>query len=111
MVARVYGHCNGREIIFTQQKETNIWSLSVPLAKDDWYVVDVYAEDEAGNISYATKYLYYFDSKSFKVIFLPYEWQCDLLEDEYSVNVLGGCYDAMCTDGTWRSTPCPDTGS
>lgn len=54
---------------------------------DTKYIIDVFAEDEAGNISYVAKYIYLWDGSQFKAIFMPYEWQTEIIAN-YSSEIL-----------------------
>ena len=69
MVTRVWGKVDGHEVIF-EKDENGIWVLQVPFDEDGEYAVEVYAEDEAGNVSFLAQYvcdierLYIFSSTS-----------------------------------------------
>lgn len=68
MVTRVWGHVEGVEVIFTHL-EGDTWACNVPKELDGEYVVDVYAEDEYGNIGYAATILFVIDARhlTFKI--------------------------------------------
>ena len=57
MVKRVWGHVEGVDIIFTPSND-DVWVCSVPPVPDGEYVVDLYAEDDSGNVSYAATVLF-----------------------------------------------------
>ncbi|MDO4170790.1 MAG: PF13754 domain-containing protein [Lachnospiraceae bacterium] len=59
MVKRVFGSCNGKDIILTENGDR--WNTLVPTDTDGTFVVDLYAEDEAGNIGYFATILYTVD--------------------------------------------------
>lgn len=73
MVTRVWGHVEGVEVIFTHL-EGDVWTCNVPKELDGEYVIDVYAEDEYGNIGYAATILFTIDSKhlTFNIKFLKF---------------------------------------
>ena len=82
-IARVYGTVCGIDIVLEHTKG-DIWQVPVPLLPDGKYIVEVYAEDDAGNISYVAKYLYTFDSANFTASFVPYVWQSRVVFDDFS---------------------------
>lgn len=51
MVKALFGKCNGAEVIFTQSGR-GAWTTAVPASEDKTYIIEVWAEDEAGNIGY-----------------------------------------------------------
>lgn len=62
MVVRVYGSANGVDITFTPIGDDR-WECAVPRVPSGEYVVDLYAEDEAGNIGYAATILFIVNAK------------------------------------------------
>ena len=62
MVVRVYGSANGVDIAFTPIGDDR-WECIVPRVPSGEYVVDLYAEDEAGNIGYAATMLFIVNAK------------------------------------------------
>lgn len=56
MVKRVFGRVDGAEVILKQEGER--WTVPVPIDADGEYIVEIMAEDDAGNISYITKMLF-----------------------------------------------------
>lgn len=57
MVQRVFGRANGIEITF-EYREGDWWCATVPSNLEGEYIVDVYAEDEAGNVAHKCKMLF-----------------------------------------------------
>lgn len=51
MVARVFGKADGFDVIFERQ-EGDTWMITVPSNLEGEYAVEIYAEDDAGNISF-----------------------------------------------------------
>lgn len=62
MVVRVYGSANGVDIVFTPIGNDR-WECAVPKFPSGEYVVDLYAEDEAGNVGYAATVLFVVNAK------------------------------------------------
>ncbi len=62
MVIRVYGSANGVDITFTPIGDDR-WECTVPKIPSGEYVVDLYAEDEAGNVGYAATVLFVVNAK------------------------------------------------
>ena len=62
MVVRVYGSANGVDIVFTPIGDDR-WECAVPKFPSGEYVVDLYAEDEAGNVGYAATVLFVVNAK------------------------------------------------
>ena len=57
MVKRVFGRVDGCEVELNRS-EGDWWNVPVPLDIDGEYVIEVIAEDEAGNQSFITRLLY-----------------------------------------------------
>lgn len=66
MVTKVWGSSDGVEVIFTPSGE-GLWKCMVPVAEDGQYVVDLYAEDEAGNVAYFATVLFTINTKHLRV--------------------------------------------
>ena len=62
MVVRVYGSANGMDIVFTPIGDDR-WECTIPKVSTGEYVVDLYAEDDAGNIGYTATILFVVDAK------------------------------------------------
>ena len=61
MIARIWGKCNGADIVFSHDIGER-WKIAVPAALDKTYVVEVWAEDMAGNVGYLMTVVVYYDS-------------------------------------------------
>ena len=68
-VTRVWGLVDGREIPFVQN-ELGQWAAAVPADADNTFVVELWAEDEAGNVGYFATVLFTFDP-----VLLQYTWE------------------------------------
>lgn len=64
MVARLYGKCQGQQINFSLNELTGRWETAVPASPNGTYVIELWAEDTAGNVAYfATVQITYDSSK------------------------------------------------
>ena len=54
MVVRVYGKCNGTEIVLAPALpgSDQIWTVTVPAAGNGVYVIELFAEDDCGDTGY-----------------------------------------------------------
>ena len=57
MIKRVFGKVDGIEVNYDHD-EGDWWKVHVPLDRDGEYVIEIIAEDEAGNQSFLTRLLY-----------------------------------------------------
>lgn len=69
-VARVFGRVDGVEVVLNKE-EGDRWSVPVPLDLDGEYVIEIVAEDEAGNQTYLAKMLYTVDAGNICIHALP----------------------------------------
>lgn len=84
-VARVFGRVDGAEVVM-EQTQGDIWSVPVPLDYDGEYVVEVVAEDEAGNQTYLSKMLYTVDAGNICIHALPLpKYTFELLQAPYQM--------------------------
>lgn len=70
MVKRVFGKIDGMEVEYYHQKG-DWWNIPVPLNKDGQYIMEVIAEDEAGNQCFITRLLYTVKNENICVHQLP----------------------------------------
>jgi hypothetical protein len=53
MVKRLWGKCQGADIIFRlADAEAGLWTTTVPASDTGVYIIELWAEDEAGNVGY-----------------------------------------------------------
>lgn len=63
MIVRVYGRCDGFEVIF-QKTEEGLWTAEVPPdLTDGKYAAEIFAEDIASKVVCWTGFLYLYDSR------------------------------------------------
>ncbi|MDO5539398.1 MAG: PF13754 domain-containing protein [Eubacteriales bacterium] len=83
MVARVYGNANGQTVIFTHVQGDK-WEAIVPFDEDGEYVVELWAEDEAGNIGYACTMLFVISGHAVQGYIVPHGYQGGGTVQDYS---------------------------
>ena len=74
MMQRVYGKVDGKSIEF-DYADGDRWNVAVPYDSDGEYIVEIIAEDDAGNQTYLAKMLFIVDAKSLcahMINILPY---------------------------------------
>lgn len=69
-VMGVFGSVDGVDVVM-QHVQGDVWQVPVPLDLDGEYVVEVIAEDEAGNRSYLARMLYTVDAGNICIHMLP----------------------------------------
>lgn len=71
MIIKVYGRANGVEITFAREKG-NLWQTEVPSNLKGEYIVDLWAENDAGRTSYVCKALFAICGHKLKVTVLDH---------------------------------------
>lgn len=61
MIACLYGKCNGSDIVFNRI-EGDRWSIAVPASPTRRYIIELWAEDLAGNVGYYATVEAFYDS-------------------------------------------------
>lgn len=91
MVRRVFGVSNGIEVIFEHQ-EGDRWCVTVPTTMDGEYIVDIYAEDDAGNMDHVCKMLFAICGHELQAYVLDSGYRAEMKEGGYSVGcrICGG---------------------
>lgn len=67
MVKALYGKCDGLDISFTRD-ETGRWTTTVPASPTGVYVLELWAEDYAGNVGYFATVEFTYDSSNLCVV-------------------------------------------
>lgn len=70
MVKRVFGKVDGVEVIY-EHKEGDWWAVPVPFDLDGEYIVEIIAEDDAGNQAFVARMLYTVDAGNICIHMLP----------------------------------------
>lgn len=91
MVTRVYGRAGQFDIEFVKSSE-GLWTTTIPLSDSYELVVDLYAEDDAGNVSYYATYIVLFDSKNLSIKLIPSPYRVILLDQEYGARLMSDIY-------------------
>lgn len=107
MVTKVIGKVDGREIIF-ERSDGDSWKITVPQDLDGMYVIEVTAEDEAGNIAYCAKMLLIVDPETLCVSLQPYDYSFDIMPDEYRVGVIPDRYSIEAMEDNYLVGVQPD---
>lgn len=92
-VTRVFGRVDGVEVILNKG-EGDRWSVPVPFDTDGEYVVEIVAEDEAGNQSYMAKMLFVVNTALLCVHVVPLLHYASLMESFVSIEVVASNYTA-----------------
>lgn len=87
MVKRVFGRVDGQEVELYADSGDR-WSVPVPFDTDGEYVVEILAEDEAGNQSYMAKMLYVVDTALLCVHVQPIPYYGQLLDTGWETEVM-----------------------
>lgn len=78
-VTRVFGTVDGADVVL-QHSQGDVWQVPVPLDMDGEYVVEIIAEDEAGNRSYLAKQLFIVNTALLSVRIIPLPYYAVLME-------------------------------
>ena len=83
MIRRVYGKANSADVTLTY-KEDGRWETIIPSSPDGEYVIEIWAEDYAGNEAYIATVKYIYDTKNlcWKVVFDNYNADFSMNEIE-----------------------------
>lgn len=82
MVVRLYGTCNGQPVEFNRTEE-DLWVAQVPKLPSGEYIVDLIAEDEAGNKGYFLKALLTYTIFGLKIRVLNPAYKSVVLEKNF----------------------------
>lgn len=86
-VTRVFGTVDSTEVVL-EWAERDRWSVPVPFDEDCEYIVELYAEDDAGNVSYLAQALFTYDPKALVLKVTPIQYVCKLLPEPYEINIV-----------------------
>ncbi len=62
MVRRLWGKCDGQDIVLTRNRDSGRWETTVPASANQTYIFELWAEDYAGNVGYFATIKVSFDS-------------------------------------------------
>ena len=83
MISRVFGKCNNQDIVFTLI-DGRRWETIVPRHLNGIYYLDLYAEDEAGNIGFIATAIATYNSED-----LSFKFELINYQENYNID----CYD------------------
>jgi len=106
-VARVFGRIDGVEVILEHTGGSR-WSVPVPLDQDGEYVVEIIAEDEAGNQAYLARMLFVVDSAKLCAHVVPIPYYAEVIGPAYKAAVLPVTYCAELTEQVLKAVVLPD---
>ena len=70
MIKRVFGRANDFEIVL-EKKAGQRWEATLPSVEDGRYIIELWAEDEAGNMTYMAKAMIVIHAGRLKVYIVP----------------------------------------
>lgn len=82
MVVRLKGKLNGSIIIF-ERSDGDRWEAVVPAVSSGIYIVELQAEDDAGNVAYCAKYIVTIDIEALTVSLVPMDYCAELIHMEF----------------------------
>ena len=94
MVVKVSGKIDGKEVIF-ERAEGDRWNAMVPYDLDGMYVVELTAENDAGNIAYCTKMLLIVDPATLCVRLVPLDYMVEVVPEDYAVEAVPEQYQVI----------------
>lgn len=87
MVTRVYGNAGLYYVEFNRISE-GLWTATIPFPDSCELVIDLYAEDEAGNPSFCTAYKVLFDSSKLTYRLIPSPYRAVLLPQRITAKLI-----------------------
>lgn len=88
MVKRVYGTVDNTQITFTYNESSGRWEAIAPDNLEGTYQVALYAEDEAGNVTYITTALCTIDTSQMCITVDTAECSIDVMTASCSLSVV-----------------------
>lgn len=85
MVARVYGKIDGVDIILSEK--AGKWIVPVPIKVDGVYIVEIIAEDTAGNSTYLAEMVFVVNKTVVETYLISLDYR-GVLVDPYNVGLL-----------------------
>ena len=88
MVKRVYGTVDNTQITFIYNESSGRWEATAPDNLEGTYQVALYAEDEAGNVTYITTALCTIDTSQMCITVDTAECSIDVMTASFSLSVV-----------------------
>lgn len=105
MVVKLIGKVDNVDIIFTKAMGDD-WEAVVPYDLDGEYIVELTAIDEAGNMSYVTKYLFIVNTSQLCVKLLPLSYAAKQIEKDYRTDLFCEGYMAQLIEENVKGEEC-----
>lgn len=107
MIVKVSGKVDGQDVIF-ERSEGNQWNITVPYDLDGMYVIEVTAENDAGNIAYCTKMLLIVDPATLCVKLVPLDYMVEVVPEEYETHIIPEDYLVEVMEEQYQVATLPD---
>lgn len=106
-ITRVYGLVDGVEVIMSPD-EGDWWSVPVPLDPDGKYVVEIIAENDAGNRTCMTRLLFCADSSDLHVKMRPLPYGSLIAQEKYTMKMHGSVFSGAVVGNRYRAVVLPE---
>ena len=107
MIVKVSGKVDGQDVIF-ERSEGNQWNITVPYDLDGMYVIEVTAENDAGNVAYCTKMLLIVDPATLCVKLVPLDYMVEVVPEEYEMHIIPEDYLMEVMEEQYQVAALPD---
>lgn len=107
MIVKVSGKVDGQDVIF-ERSEGNQWNITVPYDLDGMYVIEVTAENDAGNVAYCTKMLLIVDPATLCVKLVPLDYMIEVVPEEYETHIIPEDYLVEVMEEQYQVATLPD---
>lgn len=107
MIVKVSGKVDGQDVIF-ERSEGNQWNITVPYDLDGMYVIEVTAENDAGNVAYCTKMLLIVDPATLCVKLVPLDYMVEVVPEEYETHIIPEDYLVEVMEEQYQIATLPD---
>ena len=107
MIVKVSGEVDGQDVIF-ERSEGNQWNITVPYDLDGMYVIEVTAENDAGNVAYCTKMLLIVDPATLCVKLVPLDYMVEVVPEEYETHIIPEDYLVEVMEEQYQVATLPD---
>ena len=107
MIVKVSGKVDGQDVIF-ERSEGNQWNITVPYDLDGMYVIEVTAENDAGNVAYCTKMLLIVDPATLCVKLVPLDYMVEVVPEEYETHIIPEDYLVEVMEEQYQVATLPD---
>lgn len=108
MIVKVSGKVDGQDVIF-ERSEGNQWNITVPYDLDGMYVIEVTAENDAGNVAYCTKMLLIVDPATLCVKLVPLDYMVEVVPEEYETHIIPEDYLVEVMEEQYQVATLPDS--